>query len=79
VLLCVVVSQLKNPEGNDPAPSWDKLSDASGMAPNTIRDCYKQLLPYLATVSSGEHAGQSVTQHVTVNCPQVALTVLVQL
>lgn len=43
------INRLKNPEGNDPAPSWDKLSDASGMAPNTIRDCYKQLLPYLAT------------------------------
>lgn len=49
VPLCL--PQLKNPDSSDPVPSWEKLSTASGMAPNTIRDCYRQVLPYLATVS----------------------------
>jgi hypothetical protein len=30
--------------------TWEQLSASSGMAPNTIRDCYKMMLPYLSQV-----------------------------
>lgn len=42
--------QLQNPS-DEPMVTWEALSQASGMAPNTIRDCYKMMLPYLVVVS----------------------------
>ena len=43
--------QLQNPS-DQPMVTWEALSQASGMAPNTIRDCYKMMLPYLSMVRS---------------------------
>jgi hypothetical protein len=31
--------------------TWEGLAGMSGMAPNTIRDCYKMMLPYFVVVS----------------------------
>jgi hypothetical protein len=46
------VSQLQNPNSDEAMVTWEQLSASSGMAPNTIRDCYKMMLPYLAVVSA---------------------------
>lgn len=47
--------------------TFEQLSNASGMAPNTIRDCYKMMLPYLVVVSNRLdfccHAVQQVASH----------------
>lgn len=44
--------QLQNPNSDETMVTWEQLSASSGMAPNTIRDCYKMMLPYMAVVSA---------------------------
>lgn len=44
--------QLQNPNSDETMVTWEQLSASSGMAPNTIRDCYKMMLPYMAQVSA---------------------------
>lgn len=44
--------QLQHPDSAERMVTWEQLSSSSGMAPNTIRDCYKMMLPYLARVSN---------------------------
>jgi alpha-beta hydrolase superfamily lysophospholipase len=46
-------TQLKHPDSRDAVPSWDQLAEVSGMAPDTIRQCYKSMLPYFMAVSGG--------------------------
>jgi hypothetical protein len=43
--------QLKNPDTADELPDFQQLADVGGMAPSTIRDGLRQMLPYLAMVS----------------------------
>lgn len=42
------IHKLQNPNSEETMVTWEQLSASSGMAPNTIRDCYKMMLPYLA-------------------------------
>jgi hypothetical protein len=43
--------QLKNPDTAEELPDFQDLAEVGGMAPSTIRDGLRQMLPYLAMVS----------------------------
>jgi hypothetical protein len=55
LLTCTL--QLKNPDTADELPDFQQLADVGGMAPSTIRDGLRQMLPYLAQVSGAEDWG----------------------
>jgi hypothetical protein len=44
--------QLRFSDTADELPDFQRLADVGGMAPSTIRDGFRQMLPYLATVSA---------------------------
>jgi hypothetical protein len=52
-LLLFCCLQLRFPETADELPDFQRLADVGGMAPSTIRDGFRQMLPYLSVVSWG--------------------------
>lgn len=47
-------SQIKRPDSSEEPPDFTRLAEVSGMAPVTIRDAFRQMLPYFATVRERE-------------------------
>lgn len=46
----LVASQLKQPESGLTVPEFEQLAEIGGMAPQTIRDAFKQMLAYFRKV-----------------------------
>jgi hypothetical protein len=61
--------QLKNPDTADELPDFQQLADVGGMAPSTIRDGLRQMLPYLAMVSCAEDWGCTWGSRTSYLCP----------
>ncbi|WIA14308.1 hypothetical protein OEZ85_002840 [Tetradesmus obliquus] len=45
----LLIQKLRFPDTADELPDFQRLADVGGMAPSTIRDGFRQMLPYLAT------------------------------
>lgn len=48
----LVLLQIKKPDSDLQVPDFEALAEIGGMAPQTIRDAFKQMLPYFRKVFS---------------------------